>query len=139
MDKYGLSKVMSEHNDRQEELAKSIGISRSRFCEKVNGKAFFTIPEVMKIKARYSLSPEQVDKIFFSDGKVKALEKPKSDSKEKTARILILTEDERKRIIELSNALNEAVKVLECKSNVSEGTLQYQQQGHRHCSKTPLD
>ena len=133
MDKYALAKVMKEHNDRQEELAKSIGISRSRFCEKVNGKAFFTIPEVMKIKHRYSLTAEQVDKIFLGGGKVKLF-----DSKEKTARILILTEDERERIIELSNALSEAVKVLDGKTNVSAGTLQRLPQDRRR-SKEPLD
>lgn len=57
---------------------------------------------------------------------------------ERTVRIVILTEAKRKRIIELSRELNELVKVLEDKSNVSEGTLQRLAKGRRRYLKQPL-
>lgn len=66
MNKYKLIEIMKRHHDRQEDLAKAIGISRTRFGAKINGRAFFTQPEIFAIKTRYLLSAEQLDEIFFS-------------------------------------------------------------------------
>ncbi len=57
---------------------------------------------------------------------------------ERTVRVVILTEATRKRIIELSRELNELVRALDNKSNVSEGTLQRLAKGRRRYLKQPL-
>lgn len=67
MSKNELVSVMKKHGDRQEDLAKHIGISPQRFSAKINEKdgAEFTKGEIAKIKEKYNLSAEQVDVIFF--------------------------------------------------------------------------
>ena len=61
-----LLSVMKEHQDRQEDLAAAIGLSRTRLCAKINGRASFTQPEMAAIKKRYDLSGDKVDEIFFT-------------------------------------------------------------------------
>lgn len=59
---------MKKHGDRNEDLAKYIGISPQRFSAKLNGTggADFTRSEIQKIKERYNLTAEEVDIIFFA-------------------------------------------------------------------------
>lgn len=68
MNKNELVSVMKKHGDRNEDLAKYIGISPQRFSAKLNGTggADFTRSEIQKIKKKYNLSAEQVDLIFFA-------------------------------------------------------------------------
>ena len=70
MQKNELVSVMKKHGDRQEDLAKYIGISPQRFSAKINEKdgAEFTKGEIAKIKEKYNLTAEQVDLIFFNGG-----------------------------------------------------------------------
>lgn len=51
----------------QENIARSIGVSLSRFNAKLNGTngAEFSLGEVRSIKSILGLSAEQVDNIFF--------------------------------------------------------------------------
>ena len=60
--------IMKLHGDRQEDVAKYIGISLQAFNAKLNetGGAEFTQSEIRKIKRKYNLTPEQVDAIFFA-------------------------------------------------------------------------
>lgn len=59
---------MKKHGDRNEDLAKYIGISPQRFSAKLNstGGAKFDMVEVAKIKKKYNLTAEQVDIIFLA-------------------------------------------------------------------------
>ena len=67
MIKNELISVMKKHGDRQEDLAKYIGISLSRFSAKLNGKhgAEFTQGEIAKITEKYNLIAEEIALIFF--------------------------------------------------------------------------
>ena len=58
---------MKKHGDRNEDLAKYIGISPQRFSAKLNetNGAEFTQSEIQKVKERYNLTSEEVDAIFF--------------------------------------------------------------------------
>ena len=55
------------HGDTQEDLAKYIGISLTRFNVKLNetNNAQFTQGEISKIKEKYNLNGEEVNAIFF--------------------------------------------------------------------------
>ena len=66
MSKAKLIQIMKQHHDRQEDLAKEVGLSRTRLSAKINGRASFTQPEILAIKIRYSLSAGQIDEIFFN-------------------------------------------------------------------------
>lgn len=58
---------MKLHGDTQADLTKWIGISLQRFNAKLNGTggAEFTHSEIMRIKEKYNLTAEEIDKIFF--------------------------------------------------------------------------
>ena len=68
MNKNELVSKMKKFGDRNEDLAKYIGISPQRFSAKLNGTggADFTRSEIQKIKERYNLTAEEVDIIFFT-------------------------------------------------------------------------
>lgn len=57
-----------EHGMTQEDVAKTIGISLSRFNAKLNNAsgAEFSLGEAKAIIGLFSLNPEQVDQIFFA-------------------------------------------------------------------------
>ena len=59
--------VIKEKGDTQEDLAKAIGLSRTRLSAKIHKKAAFTQPEILAIKRHYQLTKEQIDDIFFAD------------------------------------------------------------------------
>ncbi len=67
MNKNALVSKYKLHGDRQEDLAKYIGISVQRFNAKLNGTdgAEFTQGEIQKIKEKYNLTGEEVNAIFF--------------------------------------------------------------------------
>jgi hypothetical protein len=69
MNKNMLVSKMKLHGDTQEDLAKWIGISVTRFNAKLNGTggAEFTQSEILKIKERYNLTSEEVNAIFFAN------------------------------------------------------------------------
>ena len=68
MNKNELVSKMKKHGDRNEDLAKYIGISPQRFSAKLNetNGAEFTQSEIMKIKEKYCLTGDEVDAIFFT-------------------------------------------------------------------------
>ncbi len=67
MNKKLLEAEMKIHGDTGTSLASFLGIARSTFSAKINetNGAEFTQGEICKIKSRYSLSAEKVDRIFF--------------------------------------------------------------------------
>lgn len=68
MNKRELEAVMSRYGDTQASLAAAIGISRTRLNAKINetNNATFTQPEISQIRCRYSLTSDEIDKIFFN-------------------------------------------------------------------------
>lgn len=63
-----LNSKMKLHGDTNAELATAIGCSAQRLSAKKNetGGAQFVQREIEEIKNRYSLTPDEVDEIFFS-------------------------------------------------------------------------
>ena len=66
MNKTALRIKMIENGDTGITLSKALGISETTLSAKINGKAEFTRSEIVKIKIRYKLTPEEVDNIFFN-------------------------------------------------------------------------
>lgn len=66
MNKALLESKMKLFGDTGGSLAEYLGISRSTFSSKINGKADFTQKEIALIKAKYNLSADEVDGIFFA-------------------------------------------------------------------------
>lgn len=62
-----LRSVMVLHGDTNSDLASCLGITEQSVSNKINEAGTeFKQGEIAKIKARYNLTPEQVDEIFFS-------------------------------------------------------------------------
>lgn len=68
MDKAKLRSIIALHGETNVILAEAIGVSQQTFSAKINEKngASFNQPEITKIKERYSLSAEDIDRIFFN-------------------------------------------------------------------------
>lgn len=68
MDKYKFNGIMIANRDRQEDLARFLGISVSRLNAKINEYrgAQFVQTEIAAIAERYSLTAEQIMEIFFA-------------------------------------------------------------------------
>ena len=68
MKKNELEAVMKLYGDTGADLAQFLGIARSTFSAKINetNGAEFTQKEIMMIKERYDLTPEQLNRIFFT-------------------------------------------------------------------------
>lgn len=83
MDKYKFAGIMIANRDRQEDLAKYLGISNLRFNAKINEYkgAQFTQMEIRAIVERYKLTAEQVMGIFCQNGILKRY-KPKGENHE---------------------------------------------------------
>ena len=62
-----LKAKLVEHGDTQAMLAEAIGISASSLNDKITGKVSFRQSDIAAIKARYHLSAEDVDLIFFGN------------------------------------------------------------------------
>lgn len=56
---------MALYGDDRKTLAEAIGIHEVTLCMKVNGKAQFKQAEIKAIALRYSLTPEEIEEIFF--------------------------------------------------------------------------
>ena len=58
---------MEEYGDNGQTLAQYLGIARTTFSSKINetNGAEFTQKEIRKIKKRYNLKSEELDRIFF--------------------------------------------------------------------------
>lgn len=69
MNKNRLEAVMKLHGDIGSTLAEYLGIARGTFSAKLNetNGAEFTQSEIVKIKQRYELTPQEVDDIFFAE------------------------------------------------------------------------
>ncbi len=67
MNKNLLESEMKKHGDTGTMLASFLGMARSTFSAKINetNGAEFTQREIVKIKKKYSLNAEKIDKIFF--------------------------------------------------------------------------
>lgn len=68
LNKLKLESIMKLHGDTGTSLARYLGIARPTFSAKINetNGAEFTKREISKIKDKYSLSPQDVVEIFFS-------------------------------------------------------------------------
>ena len=67
MKKSLLRSFMVKFGDTQETLANAMGISLSRLNAKINSNgAEFTQTEILFIKQRYDMKPEEVDNVFFA-------------------------------------------------------------------------
>lgn len=67
MNKNLLESETKKHGDTGTMLASFLGMARSTFSAKINetNGAEFTQREIAKIKKKYSLDAEKIDKIFF--------------------------------------------------------------------------
>lgn len=62
-----LRSIMVLHGDTNKDLAKLLDKTEQSISNKINEKGTeFTQGEIAKIKAKYNLSAEQVEAIFFS-------------------------------------------------------------------------
>lgn len=60
-----LSQIIREFGDTQATLAHVLGVTESTLSWKLNGKAEFKQSEIKAIAERYTLSPEDVQSLFF--------------------------------------------------------------------------
>jgi plasmid maintenance system antidote protein VapI len=69
MKKNELESIMKLFGDTGTDLAQFLGIARSTFSAKINetNGAEFTQNEIMLIKQRYQLTPDQLSSIFFTE------------------------------------------------------------------------
>lgn len=67
MNKELLRSIMVLHGDTNKDLAELLNISEASVSAKINENGTeFKQGEMVKIRDRYQLSPEQVDAIFFA-------------------------------------------------------------------------
>ena len=66
MNKRELRAVMARHGDRNEDLARIIGITAPSFSDKINGKSDFRQKEIQAIVSRYHLNDAELARIFFT-------------------------------------------------------------------------
>lgn len=68
MNKALLRSIMALHGDNNKTLAVYLGITEQSLSKKINENGSeFKLSEIKRIKARYNLSAEQVDLIFFAE------------------------------------------------------------------------
>lgn len=67
MNKNALKSVMVLHGDTQKKIAELLDLSEQTVSDKVNGLSDFKQSEIKLLIDRYSLSPDQVDDIFFGE------------------------------------------------------------------------
>ncbi len=66
MNKNLLESKMKLFNDSNVTLAKFLGITPQALSSKTNERTDFKQCEIVKIKERYKLTPEEVNNIFFA-------------------------------------------------------------------------
>jgi hypothetical protein len=63
-----LRSVMVLHGDTSKTLAKYLGITEQSLCKKINNNgAEFRQLEIAKIKEKYNLDSDMIDRIFFAE------------------------------------------------------------------------
>ena len=62
-----LKYIAARYGDTMQDLADALGIFPTTLSRKVNGKDEFKLREIRQIIERYSLTPEDVMRIFFTD------------------------------------------------------------------------
>lgn len=68
MDSKLLRSIMVMHGDTNATLAKFLGISEQSVCNKINENGTeFKRGEIIKIKVRYDLDADMIDRIFFKE------------------------------------------------------------------------
>lgn len=68
MKKEMLRSIMVLHGDTNKDLADYLGISEQSVSNKINENGTeFKQGEIAKIKSRYNLTSDQVDRIFFAE------------------------------------------------------------------------
>ena len=67
VDKRLFKSVMARFGDRQQDLAKAIGISQQSLSFKVNNLVQFKPSEIELIAIRYSLTADEIQRIFFAN------------------------------------------------------------------------
>ena len=60
-----LNSKMALFGDTQQDLARAIGVNLATLNAKINNKSMFNADEIITIKERYHLTPDEVDSIFF--------------------------------------------------------------------------
>lgn len=66
IDKQELKVAMIRYGDKQEDLAAALGITSATLSLKINSEAEFKRNEIEMIIKRYSLSTEDMRRIFFA-------------------------------------------------------------------------
>ena len=66
MNKNELKAIMAKHGDRQEDLAAYLGKSIMTISAKINGETDFKRTEIENIALRYSLTADDIQRIFFA-------------------------------------------------------------------------
>lgn len=66
MDMNLLKYYMGNHGDTQMDLAKALGLPQSALSARMNGKIDFRKTEMEKIRNRYDLDAEKMQRIFFA-------------------------------------------------------------------------
>ena len=68
MNKELLKSIMVLFGDTNASLAEYLGISEQSFCNKINENGTeFRKREIVKIKVRYGLDSDMIDRIFFAE------------------------------------------------------------------------
>ena len=67
MNKSLLRSKMALHSDTLRTLSAFLGMTYSTLSEKINGRAEVSQSQIMMIKERYSLTPVEIDDIFFTN------------------------------------------------------------------------
>ena len=116
MKKNVLESKMKLHGDTQKDLAEVIGISLQTFNKKLNGTdgGNFSQLEIMVIKLRYNLTPEEIDEIFFSQDVSKTDTQRKEESEMFAKNLKMLMDEKRISQQEL------AIRIGKGKSSVSQ-------------------
>jgi DNA-binding XRE family transcriptional regulator len=73
LDKNELKSVMALKGHSQLDLAEALGITEQSMSYKINGKQPFKSNEIYKIKKLYSLTPNQIDTIFFGNHNIRTV------------------------------------------------------------------
>lgn len=58
--------LRAKHDLTQKDLAQKLGVGKSAYCRKENGENAFSLEEVAKLKKIFSLTAEEVVKIFLT-------------------------------------------------------------------------
>lgn len=66
MDTNMLKSVLVKNGDNVAALADKMGLSQAALYRRINGETDFDYKEIKAIKDIYSLSPEDIDAIFFT-------------------------------------------------------------------------